>query len=223
MFYQLIDLLTNIQDRWHCTLVSTALCHTLKGLNYIPTLLESHASFTMSKRQVHYAGKLDRKPLFLKLCAVKDIRVSKVCGIKEKSAFHFPKQLKYENLTCITILLGGFRLHIDETNSFLKCFSYRTWEEISPANLQKDFGYGISHMSINPVVSVGIFWNYSKRPRSLACVLYEKINHIYLINLCLYGGKSPTYRIEWYVYFYNIKQKENKPHWTEGENKSLGK
>lgn len=80
----------------------------------------------MSKRQVHYAKKLDRKPFFLKLCAVKDVTVSKVCGIKEKSAFHFPKQLKDVNLTCITILLGGFRLHIDETNSFLKCFSYRT-------------------------------------------------------------------------------------------------
>lgn len=178
----------------------------------------------MSKRQVQYAGKLDRKPFFLMLCVVKRIRVSKVCGIKEKNAFHFPKQLKDGNLTCITILLGGFRLHNDETNSFLKCFSYRTWEEISPGNLQKDFGYDIGHMSTNPVVSVGIFWNYSIRPRSLACVLYEKINHIYLINLYAYmGGKNTTYRTEWYVYFYNIKQKEKKPHWIEEENKSLGK
>lgn len=108
---------------------------------------------------MHYAKKLDRKPFFLKLCAVKDVTVSKVCGIKEKSAFHFPKQFKDVNLTCITVLSGGFRLHIDETNSFLKCFSYRTREEISPANLWKDFGYGVSHMSPSPFVSVGIFWN----------------------------------------------------------------
>lgn len=80
----------------------------------------------MSKRQVHYAEKLEKKPFFLKHCAAMDIRISKVCGIREKSAFHFPKQLKDGNLTCITILLGGFRLHIDETNSLLKGFSYRT-------------------------------------------------------------------------------------------------
>lgn len=121
----------------------------------------------MFKRQVHCAEKLDRKPLLLKLCAVRDIRVSKVCGIKEKSAFHFPKQLRDRNLSCITILLGGFRLHIDGKNSFLKFFSYRTLEEISPANLQRGFGHGFSHTSTNPVVSVGIFWNYSNEAKEL--------------------------------------------------------
>lgn len=173
---------------------------------------------------MHYAEKLDRKPFFLKLCAVKDITVTKVCGIKEKSAFHFPKQLKDGNLTCITILLGGFKLHIDETNSFLNCFSYRTWEEISPANLQKDFGYGISHMSTNPVVSVGIFWNYNNKANELClCSVWKKKSYLFNKLVCLYGGKNTTYRIEWYAYFYNIKQKGKKPHWTEGKNKSLGK
>lgn len=132
--------------------------------------------------------------------------------VLEKSAFHFPKQLKDRNLTCIAILLGGFRLHIDETNSFLKWFSYRTWEEISPANLQKDFGCGISHMSINPVVSVGIFWNYSKRPRSLACVLYEKINHIYLINFYAYMGEKIiqlTVLNDMYIFITLSRRKKN--------------
>lgn len=83
-------------------------------------------------------------------------------------------------------------------------------------------------VSVKQVQILLFQWGYSGitaiRPRSFACVLYEK-NKSRLFNnlLCLYGGKNTTYRTEWYVYFYNIKQKENKPHWTEGKNKSLGK
>lgn len=55
-----------------------------------------------SKGRVHYVAKLDRKNLFLKLGAVKDITGRKICSIKEQSAFHFPKQLKDRYLTCIT-------------------------------------------------------------------------------------------------------------------------
>lgn len=178
----------------------------------------------MSQRQVHYAEKLDRKPLFLKLCAVKGIRVSKVCGTKEKSAFHFPKQLRDRNLTCITISLGGFRLHINGTNIFLKCFSYRTWEEISPANLQRGFGYGISHTSTNPVVSVEIFWNCSHKAKELClCSVWKNESHLFDKLVCLFAGENTTYRTEWYVYFYNIKQKEKKTPLNRGEKQELRK
>lgn len=68
---------------------------SLKELNYIPTLLlkSDAASFTTSKRQS--VEKINRKTFFLTLSAVKNNIVSKICIIKEKSAFHFPKQLIY--------------------------------------------------------------------------------------------------------------------------------
>lgn len=143
------------------------------------------------KGRVHYVEKLDRKTFFLKLYAVKDNTVSKICSIEEKNAFRFPKQLKYRYLTCITFLWGGFMLHTNETNSFLKCFSYRTWEEISPLQIWMILKGDISHMSINPIVSVGIFWNYTNKAKIkmelCLCSAWKKKSHLSNKLVYLYG------------------------------------
>lgn len=151
----------------------------------------------MSKKEVHYAEKLDRKPFFLKLCAVKDIGISKVCGIKEKSAFHFPKQLKDVNLTCISIL----------------------WEDLGSTLMRQIVSWGVFHtehekksillisrkildmVSVTWVQILLFQWWYSGitaiRPRSFACVLYEKVNHTYLINLFALMGEK--YNLPYWV------------------------